>query len=551
MYQRLALALLVCSVVATLEAGEGPKYGIWHIDGHTPPLWNTHWINDQIAAGLPMECDIRMVATLEMKSPKRVDALNASAPVLSQWNGHEIVLRMNNIGPEIDRTIPRLNPTDSATAMRSHMVVVIRDDGTFNEQPTVSPWAGSEAWETAGRLWATSAWMSRLQQIIPAPGEIVILRENNEGGRLQLANLWHNTRPKRLNSKGTAVWAEVGTPFEKLLDPVTLQPLGPEWTTYVDDQAKLAIWRWKSDAELDTTVDIRAKNWVAPKRLFFPPTFQEEFYALENAQYAALYAAFDANSAPGWQGKLRTVGYGGFRENRQNDAASPPLYLGYYRPKILTDPAYLDSFLAYRDECDENETRHPDTAWREYSIAINKGPIYEGALPEVAKHAAVDPESYGGLMRAVAWLFQKPGVQFRAIGWESYRTTPAMRLFSDTDLPLLESIGRSDLLAVTIGDYELAVLRAFDLIHKHPVINRYYVEGTTELLQCDANDPLNVRVIATATTIAGEERKLLHVWTPCNLTGELTLTNGVETWMVPGNRRSQHYLTPIGLEELN
>lgn len=359
---------------------------------------------------------------------------------------------------------------------------------------------------------------------------------------IALAHLWQKTRPKVLNKKGQAVWAPVGTPFDLLLHPDTLQPLTAEWTTYVDDLGKLAIWRWKSNAELDT-IDIRAKEWVAPKRLFFPTTFQEEFYALENAQYAALYEAFEANSAPGWQGKLRTVGYGGFHENRQNDAASPALYLGYYRPSALTDPAYLESFADYLAECEDNEARHPETAWREYSIGINRRPIFEGAVAGL--HAAVDPESYAGFMTAVAWMFQKPGVQFRMTGWESYRTTPELRLFSEADLPTLESIGRADLLPVTIGDYEDAVLRHFDRIHDHPTINRYYTQGTTRLLTSPLNDAANVRVIATETAIGGTERRLLCVYTPCDLQGEIQ----VGEWTVPA-KRFAYYLTPIGLEEL-
>ena len=537
-------SLLLCSAAVA----EDPTFAIWHIDGH-----GYRWQQDQLDAGLPLERSIRMMSMFEnrMNNPKDVARLDADAAILSLWNGHDVVLRMNNIGPELDKTVPRVSPLSCETWRQSHMSIVLKSDGTLEDTPVVSPWADTAAWSTAGRRWAESLWMKRLQAIIPNPTGW-ILRENNEGGRHTLRIMWEEAKAKYLNHNNVYVWLDgeaiAKVPREKWLNEFTLQPFTPDWRQKIPTSG--VHWRWKLDSVLDATVDLRAKEWraqVDPESDTYPAEFQDEFYTLENAQYHALYDAFEAKSAPGWQGnRIGTVGYGDWDENQQNPAASPPLYLAYYRPPSLTQRAlgsgqvgnYYDWVLQYRDRCIAN-----NAGWQELSIGINKKIIYAGAV--AGQHDAIDPEAYAGYMTWVSWALHIPGKPFRGVGWEGYLTKDTQRLFTDADAPLLASIGRSDLLPVTVGNYEVELLKAFDFIHDNPVVSRYRREGTTRVLSSPLNDASSVRVWATETTIPGETRKLLYVFTPCTLTGEIE----VGEWTVP-SKKVAYYLTPVALEEV-
>ncbi|MBL8849554.1 MAG: hypothetical protein JNG89_07715 [Planctomycetaceae bacterium] len=267
---------------------------------------------------------------------------------------------------------------------------------------------------------------------------------------------------------------------------------------------------------------------------------------MENAQYHALYAALDANFTEGWRGKLRTCGYGGFDENRQNDAASPPMYLGAYRNPDLTTPgAYAVTRFDPGSEELEAESTHPNS-WREYSISFLPSATYNGA--QNGSHAVVDPESFAGLMSHVAWRLQSPGKEVRLTYWDNAFTLPQHLIFAQKTngrelkpvcVDALTSIGRTDLLTLTVEDYELETLRALDRIHDNPVINRYWREGTTATLGSSLNSDTSVQVYATQTTIPGVEQTLVCVYSPCDLNGEIPLG----AYKVPAKRLG-YWLTP-------
>lgn len=525
----IALLLLCSSAFA-----DGPLFSIWHIDGH-----GYQWQQAQIDAGLPIEPSIRMPTMYDggvLLQPTTAAKLDIDAVYL-QFNGRHIALRMNNIGNEIDKTIPRVSPLTEDNYRTSHMCVRRLPDGSIDDTPIVCPFAGTAAWAESGRVWATAPWTVRLQQIIPEPAG-VILRENNEGGRLTLKQLWVGDRPRRLNSKGTVVYAEVTTPPASYVD-ATGAPLSPDWTVYTGSDGMLYMYRWKTDAELDT-IDLRAKEWVAPRRSTNPADCQSDWTAMENAQYRALYAAFDANLSASWQGKLRTVGYGGWTENRQNDAASPAMYLGFYRDPDLTKPgAYAVTRWDGTEEA-AAEAGNPK-AWREYSIAAGQvqKALYTGAV--TGRHAVVDPASFAGLMTHVAWRMQSPGREVRLVYWDNYNIKPTHFIFgasrnsttlSATSVAALTSIDREDMLTLTIADYEVAVMQAFARIHNHPILERYWREGTTVALSSPLNTSTATKVFATETTIPGERATLLCVYTPCDLVGEIQAGG----WTVPVKR---------------
>jgi hypothetical protein len=188
--------------------------------------------------------------------------------------------------------------------------------------------------------------------------------------------------------------------------------------------------------------------------------------------------------------------------------------------------------FAYRDRCNAHAA-----VWNEMSIGINKRAIYSGAVAGV--HEAVDPASYAGYMTWVAWLLQRPGKDVILTGWEGYRTPPDARLFVDTDLPLLESINRPDLLNVTVGDYEVTLLQHFDRIEEHSLLSKAWNEGATVVLDSSYNTPAEVQVFATQTTFGNQT--LLYVYQPDDLEGMVP----VGEWEVPA-ARSAYYVIVNG-----
>lgn len=499
------------------DAPSGPLFSIWHINGH-----GYQWQQDQIDAGYPVEPTIRLIDSVERNNTNGLTLLNTNAPLLSRLDGGPIVLRMNNIGLEVAATIPRPAPTEE-NWRTLYTCVIRRADGTLKDTGVVSPFVGADAWTATGSEWATSQWMRRLQEIIPNPTGI-ILRENNEAGRLSFAQFYSRQQVRRLDSKGRLVWAEKTTPPDQYADP---PPTTPGILYRIEANGVFSYW-WRTDSELDE-IDLRAKEWVGPRRGSFPPDSLNDWSALENSHYHALYAAFNANSAAGWQGKLRTVGYGSFAENLQNDAASLPMYLGFYRSADLTTPG------AYSVEDFSGQQ------WAEYSISVGNppSPIYSGFA--AGRHAVIDPESFAGLMSHVAWRMQSPGREVRLTYWDNSACKPNHLIFADKTnsttlkqghVDALTALGRADLLELTIEDYELAVMRELARIHDHPVINRYWCEGTTVLLSSPLNTVTATKVYATETSLPGERQTLLLVYTPCDLAGEIQ----VGPYSVPAKR---------------
>jgi hypothetical protein len=477
--------LLLCP----LAYADGPKFSIWHIDGH-----GQQWQRDQIDAGLPLEPSIRMVASELRLIPKQVTNLDAAAPLLSQLDGGPLVLRMNNITGEIDKTIPRFALTEDN--WQTSVMSVKRVAGVLDQTPVPDPFGPVCQWAECGRLWATSPWMIRLQQIIPNPTS-VILRENNEGARSKFKFL-HNTQ----------------TITEKI-DGVKVTRI-------------VLVWKPRPELELQS---IRIADWVDARRQLDPAICESEFTAAEIERYHALFAAFAAELSAGWQGKLRTVGYGGLSETYPHDTSSDPFYPGWYTDPILTSPAHETRLASLKTTW---------RAWHELSITLMPSAVTAGAMAGL--HDPVDPESCAGFYTAVAWRMQAPGKAVRMVWWDNYNTPPGFVLTSPKPAVQAElvSLGREDLLTATVGDYELALLGQLARIQNHPVINRFWREGTTTVLASPLNDAIANRVYATATSVPGETRKLLYVYSPCTL-GEIP----VGEWTVP---HEGYWLTPIGLE---
>jgi len=475
-----------------VQSSAGPLFSIWHIDGH-----GYQWQQAQIDAGYPVEPSIRMINAALREGgaivdgvPKQIGILNGNAPLLSRMNNGPIVLRMNNITGEIDATIPRMVLTEE-NWRESVLCVRRKIDGTLDQTPEPNPVGPVCKWQECGRLWATGAWMRRLQEIVPSPTEI-ILRENNEGERVKFKELCSEKSEKVKLPDGTRVTV------------VTLA--------------------WLPRANLESK-SLQLADWVDERRNRKPEDCESEFHAAENALYHALYAAFDAELTDGWRGKLRTVGYGSFDENHQNTTASIALYLGWYSDSLLTSPQHEQALASYQADWQTS-------AWRELSVDIVPPAVIAGHQSQ--QHAIVDPESCAGFFTAMAWRMQSPGKEVRLVWWDNANTLPTQILVAPKPnvAEYLLSIGRTDVANATVEDYELALLRQLKRIADHPTINRYWREGTTRVLACPLNDATANRVYATETEIPGVAQTLLFVYTPCDLSGEIE----VGAWTVRAKR---------------
>jgi hypothetical protein len=539
-----AVALLLCSTAVA----DGPLWSHWYCDflglGHT-----LEWQDQQIAAGLPIEPSVRDMPPPE--ASQNVTRLNnVDAPFIAKLNGKHVAYRLNNITYDMDLRMQRVAVTED-NWRTSHNCVRRTATGTLDTTPVMSPFAGTAAWTENGRRWATCPYVVRLQQILHSPAGVII-RENNEGPRFKYASLYTRVGVRYRNHNNILVWADHTTPVASYTSAMADPPGTTPGIVYrVENSAgqpsatgNLYAYYWKSDADLDA-LDLRAKEWVSPRRGSLPLDSAADYAALERAQYQALYAAFETNSAPGWQGKIRTVGYGGFDENRQNDTASPPYYLGFYRDPDLTKPgAYsVNRWDAGSAEL-ANEAANPK-AWREYSICVGNpsAPIYSGYVS--GRHAVVDPASFAGLMAHLAWRMQSPGKQVRLVEWDNAAVKPTHLIFAQSTngttlkpdaVAALTSIGRPDMLSLTLGDYEGAVLRSLGRIHTDPRINEYWRRGTTRLMTSPLNTATATKVYATETTIPGVTAKLVYVYTPCDLAGLIQ----VEGLLLPAERAAYY-----------
>ena len=450
-------------------------------DGPLFSIWHVtghqyQWQADQIAAGLPLEPSIKLPTLSEANKAKTVTSqLDAHAAVLQTFSGGPIAIKFDNITTEIDRTFPRFAVNESN--WRESVVCVRRKaDGTLDQTPIADPFGPVEKWRDCGRQFAESQWMKQAQVHIPTVTR-VIFRENNEGARRRFKLL--------------------GTEQGQWLPCSTLQ-----------------------------AISLRDAEWVEPRRGRPMAECADEWFAEENARYQAFYEGFDAALTPGWRGKMQTVGYGRADENYQNDAQSPALYLGGSAGEVLTDPFY-------RTQLSNDFSRWE---WAEWSVSLKGSVVAAGVVQ--GRTAAVDPESFAGYMTHSAWRMQ--GKPVRLTFFAKHTTVPTQLIVTEPeDITACQSIGRPDLLTLTVQDYEIALLRQMARIHDHPVLSRYWNEGTTVVL------PSTSQVYATETTVPGEARKLLCVYTPCDLTGEIQ----VGEWSVPAKRLG-YWLTPLGLEEI-
>lgn len=499
--------LLLCGCASA----QGPTFSIWHIDGH-----GHQWQLDQLSAGLPLEPTVRLAGPYESGSAN-ARGLETNAALIGQYSGGPVALRMDNIITDIDRTFPRFALTEDNWT-QSHLAIRRLSDGTLDDTPEPSMFAGTEKWSEAGRLWATSVYLRRLQEIIPAPSA-VIFRENNEGAISRFTSVYFWQRVFYYRPDGMRRFASLNTPRDQWRD-ASGAVLGDEWLVDSGDtNEQLYVYRWKTDEELDAW-DLRAKAWVGPRRGTKPADNLADWHALRKAQYDALFAAFDANLTPAWRG-IRTVGYGA---DPYHDAGSLQTYMGYYRPASITSPAHAAEIAQRRATWATEGPR----SWRELSIWLRASSVF--AAQSDGTGDVLDADSHAAFMAHYCWAMQAPGKDVRLVYWQSYLTQPS-------------AVIHAALPEMTVGAAEIAVMTRMQEIHQHPLLRRYWSIGTTSIAPSALNTGTVHRVYATSTELPDSPRKLLAVYTPC--TAEQVPEIDVGDYTVPWARWSYYLTEPL------
>lgn len=501
----------------------GPIFSIWHIDGH-----GYQWQIDQLNKDLPIEPSIRMPAGNQMSDKSGLDA---NAAMLSKFDGRSISLRMNNLTNELDYTFGRINPLTEENWVNSFLSIRRLSDGTLDDTPIPSPWAGTTAWSNAGRIWALSNWFKRLQEIIPNP-KSVVLRENNEGPEFIFDQLYLSTRVRWYRAdNNTMQFATINTPRDKWLwDSSTITNqipiVGDDWKIWYGNTGDtLFVYRWKTDQELDY-VDLRAKEWMATHRHLKPNECQQEIVNLVKEQYLAFFSSFVENLSESWKSVWNgNVGYG---SDPYHDSNSLQTYTGFYRAEALTHPDYINEVVERRKQW-EKEKVNPKS-WRELSIRLRGPTVYANRKNNSGDF--VESESYAGFNVFYAWAMQSINRDVRLVWWEGYLTKPTANVLNDSWKASATSLGATpEILNLTVGQCEVAIMQHLDRIHKNPILNKYWKQGITNLLTSPINTTSTIKIYATETKIDGLSNSLLFVYSPSTITtpinvGPYTLSEG-------------------------
>jgi hypothetical protein len=518
---RYILAILLLSTPALAD---GPDWSLWHIDGH-----GYQWQQAQLDAGLPLASAVKLPHWPRRASPGEIAEI---APVAA-WDGRDITLRIHNVAGLVDATTPRL-PKPLAEEQWTDSVVRLfkNPDGTINDADAMSAFGSPEKWRAAGAANGATPFMQALFVHCPNPVSVTHL-DNNESGLPQHAELYVRQNVRVLNSSGKLVQASVNTDPARYADPV-----GPQWFYRIEPDGPKA-YRWRTRVELDS-YDLGAWSFVEPRLAVIPPDSKADYDALKIVRANAYFAGFQSMLPTGWQAvPFRTIAYGNVAESWYADANSMPMYLGSYRSPILTDPSHAVDIATRNAEWAAIDAESPGNL-REWSISCRykANSTYDGAV--TGAHAVIDPASYAAWNVHLAWAAHTyPNADVTLREWQPSHTEPGLLFYgnslgvlSQKHIDALASIGRADMLTLTVEDYELATLRALDRIHDHPTINRYWREGSTTVLASPQNDATANRVYATETSIPGETATLLYVYTPCDLTGEIQ----VGGWTVRAKR---------------
>lgn len=528
-WQQLGLPLVAdwnCSVSA-VGAGYTPS---WHID--------------QVRKGHRFLPSIRVpLADPNANKARYVEAalaIPAADLDFVNTNHLPICLRTTDIANAFTSPIHRLPEVLSSIPLSP--LAWRYEKNVLNDVPVADVFAPSPLWTQEGNLWGSSLFMKQLQKMIPAP-EYIVFVENNESAVDDL-NRYHAPTPSGTDSLG----------YKK--------------------------FDWASDAVLGT-LSIRMRDRVRELKAVDPASsfsdFLPEYWARQREHYQALYTAFDAALIRAWRARTYTVAYGGedcrFAGPARNfealgyepeftcrDACSPSYYIaGTYADFTSTDHAAVLNFIPAWEEA---RRRNPK-AYRELSVLITDTACYAGA--QARMHEVMTPSRYEGHIQWLLWSIHDPGVPVLLRHFSNSTTLPSTPMFDAAEQKTLKGLGADGLsiIAAKNVDYVNPIMCAVDRVCTNPTLRKFWLDGKPvivpglghpssqfstlapypqpgspdnrwRVLEVSTNPARStwqsrrgiidakLKVWAVATQLDNEI--LLYLWTPCKLTGNVTVT---------------------------
>jgi hypothetical protein len=516
-----------------------PMAAEWNTNGYS---WQYHV--DQVRQGHRFLPSIRIQASSaalnDANLANSVMALTEEGWTYLQSNNVPICLRTQNISGAFVLPLYRL-PKVASNIPKSPLVWAIKS-GVLEDVPTADPFGPASIWATEGGLWSRSRMLTALQAKHPTP-EYLMFLENNEGPYEQV---YHCVQVDN------TIKNALGYPTLKWLPISTLKTLNLRMT--------------------DRVTQLLKANPNAN-----PYDFHPEYWRLRKTQYSSFFSAFEAGLGASWKGKTTKAGYAAMDDARLArpamffdtlgyapelnyfDTGSEPVYSA---GQLLTDFTSLDhvGFLNLIPAWEVARARNPK-AYRELSLFLSDAGVYLGA--QSGWHEVITPKRYEGFVQWLLWSIHEPGVPVILRRFCGSANTPTTPLFRPDQHTILDGLRAGELKTATSETYLKPILSAVDRVCANPTLRNYWLHGTPvivpglghpskqlskfapypqtgapdnrwRLLECSTNPPRanwtivsnkvvdKIKVWAVATRLG--DSALIFAWSPCKLTGAMTIT---------------------------
>lgn len=516
---------------AVQDVREWPSNGLPVVSNWNTLGYDANWHVDQARAGNRFIPSFKF-NPLDRESPlSRGPTLTPVNEAFMRVNRIPIGLRSDNWATNITQ-LKRL-PIALESIPNSPVVWTIKG-GVLGDEGIADCFGPAPVWRDAGTKWATqSGLIADLQKRFP-DAAYLLLGDNNEAN---------------------------------------VDFVGRYADTTTNDKTGITTSTWKPALE---TLSLRVRDFAVNHT---PAEFAAEFAARRDTQYNELSAGFSDGLGP-WKGRVYTEAYKvgtvqAFYGDQfgHYDGGGSPLYVSGNSNGITADFTNPDWFkIFYISPISLKFEAENPKHFREWFIQFYPGTAFEGY--KAGRHAIMTPERIEAWVQWLCWVSRgnHRGLNLRCFTETREKPTNSF-LDSDASRKIVTDAGNPELIALTEEDYFRPVMTTANKIAENPILRRFFVDGNAvqtgtnplnevraftsykpivfpqpgqpddgfRLLDCDLNTPrsnwiwlpgpnargkinpnISIKVWGTATELKGDY--LVHLWTPCVLTGQCTIT---------------------------
>lgn len=458
-----------------------------------------------------------------------------------QWaflnnNRIPLCLRTNNISGAFT-SLPYRLPKDLENIPSSPLVWRYKSDGTLEDSGIADYFGSVACWQHEGDVWGKCLYMKVLQDKHKTPAYIIFL-ENNEGPDDNLK-----------------LYANKGSWFP----PETLKTLSLRIMDYIAANPAVTFGDFS----------VVANNLLKEKYNTLYNAFKAG-WVWKTKMYRACYKDISFAGSSVDPKYFPQLGYSGAMNYR--DAGSPSVYVTKGAYSDFTSPEHFDIWNAI-PIWQEQARRNPD-AFREISHNISDDGTFRGAKDGI--HELMTPARYQAYIEWMLWSIRDVGSPVIMRRWCGSTETPSTPLYDLTQTgAILDSLGATaEQKKATSESYLLPIINACDKICNNVTYRMFWQRGTPVLgpgvhprvtwpygfnpskdaplpppfpmagsqdnrwryLHCDLNTPrdqwtfdpngsrikASIKVWAVGTRL--DNQVLLYVWSPCKLTGQVTIS---------------------------